>query len=231
MFGRSKPIPFERYGRRRSRWRLPRWLVLLLLGTAIGAGGVVVVQERYMAPRLSASASTELRSALEAANAERVRLKDDLGEATKRLDSALADTKGLTDELATSRASVGRLRDDLLSVIAAMPPDPRAGGGVEVRAGRFTARGGMLGYDIVLTRERGGGKPIASLMQLVVEGESARGARASASLKPVALSIGSQEIVRGSLPLPEGFRPRQTTVQVIDHVSGKSLGMRVMLVK
>jgi len=89
----------------------------------------------------------------------------------------------------------------------------------------------MLGYDIVLTRERGGGKPIAGVMQLVVEGESARGVKVTAPLKPVALSIGSQAIVRGSLPLPEGFRPRLTTVQVIDHVSGKSLGMRVMLVK
>jgi hypothetical protein len=89
----------------------------------------------------------------------------------------------------------------------------------------------MLGYDVVLTRERGGGKPIAGVMQLVVEGESARGAKASASLKAVAVSIGSQEIERGSLPLPEGFRPHQTTVQVTDHVSGKSLGMRVMLVK
>src|SRR5258706_7462876 len=230
MFGQSKPIPFERYGRRRPRWRLPRWLVLLLFGTAIGAGSVVVVQERYLPPRLSARASAELHSALEEANAERVRLKGELGETTKRLHSALADTKGLTDELATSRASAGRLRDDLLSVVAALPPDPRAGG-VEVRAGRFTARGGMLGYDIVLTRERGDGKPIAGVMQLVVQGESARGAQASAPLKPVALSIGSQEIVRGSLPLPEGFRPRQTTVQLIDHASGKSLGMRVMLVK
>jgi hypothetical protein len=230
MFGQSKPIPFEPYGRRRSRWRLPRWLVLLLVGMAIGAAGVVIVQERYMPPRLSASASAELRSALEAANAERLRLKGELGETTKRLAAALADTKGLSDELATSRASAEHLRADLLSVVAALPPDPR-GGGVEVRAGRFTAKGGMLAYDVVLTRERAGDKPMAGVMQFVVEGESARGAQATSTLKPVALSIGSQEIVRGSLALPEGFRPRQTTVQVLDRISGKSLGMRVMLVK
>jgi len=65
----------------------------------------------------------------------------------------------------------------------------------------------------------------------VVGGESERGAQTTVALKPIALSIGSHEIVRGSAPLPDGFRPRQTTVQVLDRVAGKPLGMRVMLVK
>jgi hypothetical protein len=38
-------------------------------------------------------------------------------------------------------------------------------------------------------------------------------------------------VVRGSLALPDGFRPRQTTVQVLDRPGGKLLGMRVILVK
>jgi len=42
MFGKNKPVVFERYGRRRSRWRLPRWLLLLLAGIAIGAEGVAI---------------------------------------------------------------------------------------------------------------------------------------------------------------------------------------------
>jgi len=36
--------------------------------------------------------------------------------------------------------------------------------------------------------------------------------------------------VRGSLPLPQGFRPQQTTIQVLDRVGGKLLGMRVIYV-
>jgi hypothetical protein len=36
--------------------------------------------------------------------------------------------------------------------------------------------------------------------------------------------------LRGSLPLPDAFVPRQTTIQVLDRVGGKVLGMRVMLV-
>lgn len=230
MFGQSKPVVFERYGKRRSGWRLPRWLVLLLLGIAVGAGGVVFVQERYLPPRLSADASSQLRSAFEQADAERQRLQRELGETGKQLATALADKKRQDEELAAPRAVAQRLRDELGAVIGALPPDPR-GGVVEVRAGRFTAQGSALAYDVVLTRERAGAAPLPGVMQLSVTGAAARGNETTVNLKPVEVSIGSQQVLRGSLALPEGFRPRQATVQVLDRPGGKPLGMRVMLVK
>ena len=230
MFGRSKPIIFNPYGRRRSRWRPSRGLVLLLTGIAIGAAGVVVVQERYLPPRLTAAASQTLRGALEQADADRLRLKGELGAATKRLETALASQQGQTEELAASRASALSLRDDLAALVASLPPDPR-GGGVEVRAARFTAQGGQLAYAVVLTRQREAGKPMAGVMQLVVAGRSARGADTTVTLAPVSLSIGGPAIVRGSLPLPAGFTPLRATIQVLDRVGGKPLGMRVMLVQ
>jgi len=230
MFGRSRTLFFDSYGSRRSRWRLPRWLVLLLVGIAIGVAGIVVIQERYLPPRLSADASVKLSSALEQAQADRARLTAELGDTTKRLEAALADKKASVDAAAASRATIDQLRDDVSSVVAALPPDPR-GGGVEVRAAQFALKGGQLAYDVVLTRERSAGKPLAGVMQLVVAGASARGADTAVTLKPVALSLGSHQVVRGSLPLPDGFRPRQTTVQVLDRIGGKALGMRVILVK
>jgi len=48
------------------------------------------------------------------------------------------------------------------------------------------------------------------------------------ALTPIALTLGSHGVLRGSLQLPEGFKPRQTTVQVLDRAAGKSLGMRVL---
>lgn len=230
MFGQSKPVVFERYGRQRSRWRLPRWLLLLLLGAMVGSGGLFLLQERYLPPRLSANESTALRSAFAQADAERQRLQRELGEAGKQLATALADKKRQDAELAAPHATAQRLRDDLAAVIGALPPDPR-GGTVEVRAGRFAAQAGALAYDVVLTRERAAGAPLAGVMQLSVAGASARGVETSVTLKPVDLSIGSHEIVRGGQPLPEGFRPRQATVQVLDRAGGTPLGMRVMLVK
>jgi len=230
MFGQSKPVVLESYGSRRKRGRPPRWLVLLLSGVVLGAVGVVVVQERYLPPRLSPAESTKLRTAYETADAERLRLQQSLGETSQKLTTALAEKKSLADDLAASRSLTERQREDMNAVVAALPPDPR-GGGVEVRAGRFTTKGGMLVYDVVLTRERGGGKPMHGVLQLTVAGTPTRGPETAVALKPVTLSLGSHEVVRGSQALPEGFKPRETTVQVLDRVAGKPLGMRVMLVK
>ena len=230
MLGRSRPIPFNPYGRRRSGFRLPRWLVLLLLGVAAGVAGVIVVQERYLPPRLSADASVKLSAAFDQADADRLRLKGELAETTKRLETTRAERQALTDELAASRATTTQLRDDVASVVAQLPPDPR-GGSVEVRAGRLGVKAGQLLYDVVLTRERAAGKPMAGVLQLVVTGEGARGADSSVPLKPIVLSIGNHLVVRGSVPLPEGLRPRQATIQVLDRAGGKLLGMRVILVR
>jgi hypothetical protein len=216
--------------RRRSRWRLPRWLVLLLLGMLVGVAGIVTVQERYLPPRLSAAESSALRSGFDQADAERQQLKAELAQLQQRLQRSLADKGALGDELAGSRALAERLRDDLASVVQSLPPDPR-GGSVEVRAGQFNAREGVLDYQVVLMRDGSPRKPLAGVMQLTVSGESARGAPTTLALKPIALTLGSHEVMRGSLPLPEGFRPRQTTVQVLDRAAGKPLGMRVMLVR
>jgi hypothetical protein len=223
-----RPVAFDPYGRRRSRWRPPRWLVLLLCGVGVGAGGVVILQERYLPPRLSAEASTELRSAFDTAEAGRLRLKVEQAETAKRLQAALADKQSLSDEVAAGRTTVEALREDVNSAIAALPPDPR-GGAVEIRAARFVVKGAALAYDLVLTRERAAGKPITASMQFAMEGESGRASTFTTPAIPV--SIGGQQIVRGSVPLPNGFRPRQVTIQVADRSGGKALGMRVLLVK
>lgn len=209
---------------------MPRWLVLLLVGIAIGAGGLFFAQERYLPPRLSAADSAELRGAFDAADAARTRLTTQLDATTKRLDAALADKKKASDEVAASRSLVDGLRADLGAVVASLPPDPR-GGVVEIRAARFAAQGTALGYDVLLTRDRGANKPLAASLQLTVAGLSARGAPASFAAPPAPVSIAGHAMARGSVTLPEGFKPNQVTLQVLDRAGGKALGMRVMLVR
>lgn len=229
MFGSNKPVVLESYGRRRSRWRPPRWAVLLASGVAIGVLGVLVAQEKYLPPRLSASDSAKLRSDYATADSDRTRLRASLDDTTRKLNTALADKKALSETLATSNTTIGRLREDVAAAVAGLPADPR-GGSIEVRAAKFAARGNTLSYDVVLTRERAS-RPMPAALQLIVSGDSGKGSETTVALQPVSLTIGSHEIVRGSQALPDGFRPRQTTVQVLDRVGGKSLGMRVMLVK
>ena len=43
--------------------------------------------------------------------------------------------------------------------------------------------------------------------------------------------VGAHQSLRGSVTLPESFTPRQTTINVLDRVGGKSLGMRVLYVQ
>jgi hypothetical protein len=226
MFGQSRPVVLDRYGKRGSRWAMPRWLILLLIGIAIGAAGVIVAQERYLPPRLSASESTTLRASFEQADRERTRLRAELAATTQRLDTAVADTKRLTTELTVSRGNADRLRETASALVASLPPDPR-GGAVEVRAARFAIEGGALAYDVVLTRS---GKPVNGAMQFVVTGASGRGADSSITLRPIAISVGAFESLRGSVPLPEGFKPRETTISVLD-AGGRLLGRRVIYVK
>jgi hypothetical protein len=221
---------FDSLGSRRPRRRVPGWLWLLVGGLLAGAAAVIAVQERYLPPRLSAGESAALRQSYEQADGDRLRLKAELVQSQQRLQAALADKGTLGEELASSRAEAERLREDLASAVQALPPDPR-GGSVEVRAGQFSARGGALDYQVVLWREGSPRKPLSGVMQLNVTGESAGGTPTTLALKPIALNLGSHEVLRGSLPLPEGFKPRQTTVQVLDRTAGKLLGMRVLLVR
>jgi hypothetical protein len=226
MFGSSKPIPFEPYGRRRSRRGIPRWLVLMLLGVGLGAGGVLFVQERYLPPRLSAEASAQLRESFERADAERRRLQAELTATSDRLRGTLDEAGRLAAEAGARGETVQRLRQDIASLVASLPPDPR-NAPVAVRAARFEVQGDTLAYNVVLSRERGGADPFGGVMQLVVAGASGRAAD-TVALAPVPVSIGLYDTVRGRLPLPQGFKPRQTTVQVLDKVGGKLMGLRVI---
>jgi len=226
MLGSSKPIPFNPYGRRRPRRGLPRWLVLVLLGICLGAAGVLYVQERHLPPRLSASASAQLRESFERADAERRRLQADLKATAERLHGTLEENKRLASEVATRGEAVQGLRQDIASLVASLPPDPR-NAPVAVRAARFEVKGDTLAYNVVLSRERAGANPFGGVMQLVVTGASGR-ADDKVTLAPIPVSVGLYDTVRGSLPLPQGFRPRQTTIHVLDKVGGRLMGQRVI---
>ena len=229
MFGQSRPVVLDRYGTRGSRWRIPRWLAWLLVGLGLGAAGVVYVQERHLPPRLSASDASALRAAFEQADADRKRLGAELASTTKRLEAANAEGKRLSTELAGARSTADRLRETATALVAALPPDPR-GGAVEIRAARFSSESGSLVYDVVLTRDRAGAKALNGMLQLTVTGAPGSGGERSLTLKPIAVAVGPFESLRGSVTLPEGFKPRETTVSVLDG-GGKLLGRRVIYVK
>jgi hypothetical protein len=229
---RSRADSFSLYGRRRARFSPPRWLVLLLGGFAAGAAALWFVQERHLPPRLSMEASTQLRDRASRAEAERVRLAAELAQAREQLEAAVQQRRGLARQLEVQGATLNRLHGDLAAAVNALPPDPR-NGAVEVRAARFAASGGLLDYQLVLTRARAGGSsaPVAGLVQMVVNGASPQRGTDEVALKPIQVSMGPHEVLRGQVELPSGFRPAQTTVRVLDAKAGTLLGMRMLVVQ
>jgi hypothetical protein len=224
-----KPVAYDPYRKRRSRWQVPPWMVLLFTGIGLGVLGTAVVQEHYLPPRLSVSESASLKRAFETANADRTRLQAESASASQQLQAALADRKTMSDQLAAARADVAQANADVAAVIAALPPDPR-GGAVEVRAGWIVAKGAALNYNLVLTRERAAGR-VDAVLQMLATGDSAKGSEVTVTLKPVTVSLGATDVVRGNAALPDGFKPRQVSIQLYDRPGGKLLGLRVLLVK
>lgn len=230
LFRRNGPVVFEPHGyRRRRSWRIPRWLVFLVLGIVIGAGGLLYAQQEYLPQRLSPEESRELQTRLEQVDAERQRLQSALDEATGKAQASEAEGKRLATELATARQSVDRLQKDLALFDDVLPPDPR-GGAVEVRAARFANDSGRLAYHVLLTRENRG-KAFRGVIEFVVTGERASGRNDTITLDPVEVTLASYEHARGTIPLPEGFLARQVTIRVLDAPGGRMQGMRVLNVR
>lgn len=230
MFGRSKPVVFDPYRGRRKGGGIPAWLWWLLAGIAAGAAGVIVAQERWLPPRLSAAETSQLRQAYAEADAERRRLQSELAGQGRALREAGSGRDALQKERDELAARVEAFDADLAFLVDALPPDPR-GGTVAVRSARFTARQGALHYAVALSHERQGEHPFDAVMQLVVAGQAADGAERTVALQPVDLRIARRHVARGLVPLPAGFTPRQATVKLVERAGGRALGMRVLAVR
>lgn len=231
LFGRGGPVVFEPYGyRKRRSLGIPRWLVLLLVGIAVGAGGLLYVQEEYLPKRLSPEESQRLQARVGELDAERTQLQASLADATRQLQASETETKRLSTELGGAREQTRRLQQDIALFLDVLPADPRDGA-VDVRAARFANENGRLAYHVLLTRETKAGKPFRGVMQLVVAGSRAGGANGTVTLDPVEVNLASYEHLQGALPLPEGFTARQTTIRVLDGPNGRLQGMRVINVR
>ena len=242
LFRRNGPVVFEPYGsRRRSGWPIPRWLMILVLGIGLGAGGLLYLQENYLPKRMTPAQSQRLQAQFDEVDAERRTLKAQLATATAEATSAReqaqqqakaasAETAKLSAELAGARQAIDRLEKDIALFEEILPPDPRDGV-VAVRAARFDSEGGELGYHVLLTREQAGGKPFTGVLQFAVAGQGASGRSETVTLDPLDVSLGRYQHLQGSLPLPEGFTGRRATIRVLDRVEGRMLGMRVINVR
>src|SRR5690606_34605650 len=90
MFGSQKQRAFKptAYGASRRPRRIPRWLVLMLTGVVLGAGGLLFLQKSYGPPRLTVEQSEQLHYDLNSANMDKQRLQSELTQHTHDLSAA-----------------------------------------------------------------------------------------------------------------------------------------------
>jgi hypothetical protein len=228
MFGRSKPTVFKPvpYMRQRPPRRVPRWLLLLLLGIAGGAGGLWYAQENYLPPRLSLSETLKLRGDLQATSDERDKLRESLKQTTEKLSSTEAASKKAQTDLATSQQTTDKLQKNMAQLLAALPPDPR-GGPIGIRAASFSPGPGQLSYNMIFTRASKANEAFRGVAQLVVTGRRGAGREETISLNPMPMSLDVFEQLSGSFSLPEGFIPKEVTIRVLKGPGGEMLAMRV----
>ncbi|MET0509964.1 MAG: DUF6776 family protein [Burkholderiaceae bacterium] len=237
MFGRSNEVVFDR-GRHARRGRTPAWLLALGTGLAIGAIGLVWIQDTFGPPRLSpAQAQQVVTERDEARNARDIaeRREREIREALQaRLDRSLAEQASIRQALEQrARASadvdetIANLRRDVALFESVIPPDPRDNP-IGVRAARLERDNGSLAYHVLLSRQAPPDQPFDGVMQFVVTGQRAGGKTETVTLPAMPVRIGNYRHFTGRQELPKGFDPRRTSIQVFDKVAGNNVGLRVI---
>ncbi|KGD98993.1 membrane protein [Achromobacter sp. RTa] len=231
MFGRSQRAVFKPsvYQPGQRTRRMPRWLVLLLVGIALGAGGVLFLQTNYGPQRLTVEQSEQLHSELSAANLERQRLQTQLEETTQQRDANKTGHEKLTSDLAEARSKIETLNKELVLFQDAMPADPR-GGNLGIRSGTFKRAPGQLDYQVLVMREDRQGAPFKGTLTFTIEGTYSNGRAATVTPEGPELNVDRYDYAIGQLKLPDGFTPKVVVLRVMDGAQ-KQHAMRIYYVR
>ena len=209
MFGKSQRAVFKPsvYQPGQRTRRMPRWLVLLLVGIGLGAGGVLFLQTNYGPQRLTVEQSEQLHSELSAANLERQRLQSQLEETTQQRDANKTGHEKLTSDLAEARSKIDALNKELVLFQDAMPPDPR-GGNLGIRSATFKRAPGLLDFQVLVMREERQGAPFKGTLTFSIDGSYPNGRVATITPEGPTLNVDRYDYALGQLCCPRASRPR-----------------------
>ena len=229
MFGKSQRAVFKPsvYQPGQRTRRMPRWLVLLLVGIGLGAGGVLF--QTNGPQRLTVEQSEQLHSELSAANLERQRLQSQLEETTQQRDANKTGHEKLTSDLAEARSKIDALNKELVLFQDAMPPDPR-GGNLGIRSATFKRAPGLLDFQVLVMREERQGAPFKGTLTFSIDGSYPNGRVATITPEGPTLNVDRYDYALGQLKLPEGFTPKVVVLRVMDGAQ-KQQAMRIYYVR
>lgn len=232
MLGSKRPI-FKptAYGHTRRKRRIPRWLVLMITGMVLGAGGLLFIQKSYGPPMLTVEQSQQLHDELNTAKAESQSLQSRINLAERERDSSLTHVADADKKLAQHNAIVSALEQDITLFAAAMPPDPR-GTSPGVRAADFTNQGTELHYNILLMQDEDQSSTFKGTMTFNIQGRYPNGRTGYIDSEPISIELGRYLHTTGTLELPSGMVARQVTIQVYpEGNTQRAAAMRIMNVR
>lgn len=230
MFGSSKRQAFRptAYGSSRRRG-IPRWLVLMLTGIVLGAGGLLFLQKSYGPTRLTVEQSEQLHYDLNSANMDKQRLQSQLNQHIQELKEANARVQSQDAELKQRQAEIDKLSTDVALFVETAPDDPRRTS-PGIRAVSFRFGDGQLDYHILLMQDAGKAEPFKGEITLVAAGRYSNGRNGTEQLTPFSVSLERYSHLQGTVEVPEGFTPREITIQVRAEGSDRVAAMRVIRV-
>lgn len=230
MFGSSKRQAFRptAYGSSRRRG-IPRWLVLLVTGIVIGAGGLLFLQKSYGPTRLTVEQSEQLHYDLNSANMDKQRLQTQLNQHAQELKDARARIETQDAELERRQAEIDRLNSDVALFTETAPEDPR-GTSPGIRAVSFRYAEGQLDYHILVMQDADKAQPFTGEVTLTAAGRYSNGRGGNVELTPFPVSLERYTHLQGTLEVPEGFTPREVTIQIRAEGSDRVSAMRVIRV-
>jgi len=229
LFSSNKRVVFQptAYGSSRRRRGVPRWLMLILTGVVLGAGGVLFLQKSYGPKRLTVEQSEQLHHDLNSANIDKQRLQSELAQHTQDLAEAKATIETQASQLRQAQEQVAKQQQDIQLLASDIPPDPR-GTSPGIRAAEFRNDAGQLDYRVLVMQDNADSPIFDGKMTLVVEGTYPNGRSNTVSLPPVEFNVGRYNYVQGSLPLPDGLKARLVTIRVTEGDSARLSAMRII---
>ena len=232
MFGSKRPsFKPTAYGYTRRKRRIPRWLLLLITGMVLGAGGLLFVQKSYGPPMLTVEQSQQLRDELNSAKAENQRLQSRISMAEREREQSLGQVNQAEERLAQHDGIVSALEKDVLLFAQMMPADPR-GTSPGIRAADFNNNDNHLDYTILLMQDEQNADNFKGSMHFNVKGRYPNGRTGYVDLDPIPVDFGYYTHNSGSIELPNNMTAQQVTVQLFpDSNSQRAAAMRILNVR
>lgn len=218
------------YGSRRRR-RIPRWLVLLVSGIILGAGGLLFLQKSYGPTRLTLEQSEQLQFDLNSANIDKQRLETELGRKERELAEVQTELDQTESQLARVEGRLATIDEDLQVLADAIPADPR-GTSPGVRAANFVNRDGKLDYTILIMQDKDKmDEPFKGNIDYIISGQYSNGAQANVDIERSDLELEQFIQLKGSFDLPDHYTAHQVTIRIRATGSDKVVATRTLIAK